>query len=300
MSQNSQAIDRSVLARPRRFRWKLLRATLASALLVVAILSVVTQQMVNAALFKPEAYDGGTLSTASAAVQEHRYATSLGKQTAHFIPARNGQAATRLIVVFPGSNGSALHLAPHLTACPDDATAFLLVDFPGYGKNVGRPSRANVRENSLAAFRSFKDSSKVSKNARICVVGYALGATQALAVANEERYEVSQVVLLAPFTNLSDVAKQQCALAPAALFAPFHYDHDFDNHAALRSLYQRNPRRRLFETEPRRHVNIVCGSHDSTRPMAEKLARVSTSIRLHHVDGAAHGAAELLIWELFQ
>lgn len=79
------------------------------------------------------------------------------------------------------------------------------VDYPGYGKSGGRPSRESVVSAGLAAF----DWAAAENPGRpLLVVGWSLGAAVATQVAAARPEAVAGLVTMSPWSRLSDVAAE--------------------------------------------------------------------------------------------
>jgi len=87
--------------------------------------------------------------------EEIPFTLPFGKQTAFYVPARNnGQLPARLWIAFCGNGSLALDWTTILAGYPNSSDAFLLVDYPGYGKCEGYASIASMRASSDAALNT--------------------------------------------------------------------------------------------------------------------------------------------------
>ena len=79
--------------------------------------------------------------------EEIFYTLPFGKQTAFYIPARNNeQLPSRLFgIAFSGNGSLPLDWTTILADYPNPNDAFLLLDYPGYGKCQGYASIASTR-----------------------------------------------------------------------------------------------------------------------------------------------------------
>ena len=197
---------------------------------------------------------------------ELKYVSPQGNQTAFYIPPRkpaDTQAVPeRLWVLFGGNGSLALHWGGIVTASRDDKAGFLLVEYPGYGNCAGSPNPLSLQQNAEGAFNALAAQLKTTTGileSDLNILGHSLGTAAALQFAVE--HPVKRLVLLAPFTSMADMAKEQFGSLVAPLLR-----HRYDNRARLADLYGRSPRP---------HVVIVHGSADEVIPqrMSRELAR---------------------------
>src|SRR5207253_1899230 len=115
--------------------------------------------------------------------EEISYTLPFGKQTAFYVPARNnGQLPARLWIAFCGNGSLALDWTTILAGYPNSNDAFLLVDYPGYGKCQGYASIASMRVSSDAALNTLAKRlgfSGEELESRLCTIGHSLGSAEA-------------------------------------------------------------------------------------------------------------------------
>src|SRR5882724_1082666 len=159
----------------------------------------------HAMIYHPRPYDSRYGVKLPSNGIEINYAVSAGKCSAFYIPSRE-VFPKRLWIAFCGNGSLALDwLANILVNYPVNGDAFLLVDYPGYGKNSGYATIDSTRATaegavSALACRLHADEAQP----RLCVIGHSLGCAAALDFAAHHR--VDQIVLAAPFTSLRDEA----------------------------------------------------------------------------------------------
>jgi pimeloyl-ACP methyl ester carboxylesterase len=148
----------------------------------------------------------------------------------------------RIWVAFCGNGSLALDWLPLTARNKAPGNAFLLVDYPGYGKSEGWPNVANTRaaaEGALVALAARLGMEPRALEPRLDTMGHSLGAAAALDFASDHP-QVRRIILLAPFTSLRE---------EAAIFIGSPLSHllraDYDNRAVLRGLAQRRPRPRV-------------------------------------------------------
>jgi hypothetical protein len=142
-------------------------------------------------IYHPRPYDPSYAQTLSANGEEISYILPFGKQTAFYIPARNnGQPPPRLWIAFCGNGSLALDWTTLLTSYPNSNDAFLLVDYPGYGKCQGYASIASMRASSDAALNTLAERLGLSGEeleSRLCTIGHSLGSAVAIDFAARRR-----------------------------------------------------------------------------------------------------------------
>lgn len=89
----------------------------------------------------------------------------------------------------------------------------LVVDYRGYGKSTGSPSRHGVVTDSLAMYKYLID--KGLKPEDISIYGMSIGGAIGLELAKRKR--VKGVVIQSSFTSLKDIAKDVYPLIPRVI-----------------------------------------------------------------------------------
>lgn len=96
-------------------------------------------------------------------------------------------------------------------------SAWLLVDYRGYGGSGGAPSEGALTSDALAWYDGFQ-----RENERVFAFGRSLGSGVAVYLASQRRVE--GVVLLTPFDSMVEVAKQHYPLLPVGLLLKHRFD----------------------------------------------------------------------------
>jgi pimeloyl-ACP methyl ester carboxylesterase len=214
-------------------------------------------------LYHPHPYRSNYPKLLSRGVSPLEFKSSAGRQTAFYFRPNDGAGLSdRIWVVFGGNGSLALDWLPLATRAQAPGNAFLLIDYPGYGRSEGRPTLANTRaaaEGALEALARWLRVEPRTLEPRLDAIGHSLGAAAALDFAMHHP-RMHRIILLAPFTSLRE---------EGAFFIGSTLSHllrvSYDNRAALRHLAQRQP-------PPR--VTIFHGLQDPLIPpeMGRKLA----------------------------
>lgn len=192
-----------------------------------------------ALLYHPHPYRANYQSLLAEGAVELPFETNAGKQTAfYFRPGAGEGLPDRIWIVFCGNGSLALDWVPIVAKERAPGLAFLLVDYPGYGKSEGWPTISRTRaaaDGAVVALakRLAVPTSELEK--RLNLLGHSLGAAVALDFARRHS-AVRRIILLAPFTSLR-------AEAATIIGAPLShlFRNGYDNQAALRQLAHHQP-----------------------------------------------------------
>jgi uncharacterized protein len=210
---------------------------------------------------------------------ELRFHTAAGKQVAFYLP--NGAAdrlPAQLWLAFCGNGSVALDWIWLLSQDKKPGDAFLLVDYPGYGKSEGYATIETTRaaaDRSVDSLASHLGMQESELESRLNVIGHSWGTAVALDFA--ARHPVQRVVLISVFTTL----REEAAMAVGGLLSHLLIE-NYDNRASLRQLSRRRP-------PPQ--VAIFHGTNDDIIPvrMGRELANnFPAMVTFHPVDGADH------------
>jgi uncharacterized protein len=225
-------------------------------------------------IYHPRPYSSNYARLAGFDGIEIPYQVKAGAQTAYFVPAKKGPPR-RLWVAFCGNGSLALDWMGLLQGYPRDDEAFLLVDYPGYGKNAGYATIAGTRESAEAALRALSIRVGFDEHAvSLAVLGHSLGAAAALDFA--AHHHVSRIVAISPFTTL----REEAARVVGGLLSRLVTD-NYDNRASLRAIFAENPNEQ---------VAMFHGIQDDVIPeqMGAALAREFPRIKFFPVAGGDH------------
>jgi uncharacterized protein len=229
----------------------------------------------HAMIYHPRPYDSRYGVKLPANGVEINYTVSAGKCSAFYIPSRE-VFPKRLWIAFCGNGSLALDwLANILVNYPVNGDAFLLVDYPGYGKNAGYAMIDSTRASADAAVRALEERLHMpEERLTVCTIGHSLGAAVALDFA--ARHQVERVVAIAPFTTLREEAARVVGWQLAQLLRE-----NYDNRENLARIARHNPKAR---------IGIFHGTADENIPveMGRELAREFPFVEFFAIDDANH------------
>jgi hypothetical protein len=220
--------------------------------------------MAHDLIYHPRDYPANYRHLLGAGTMELEFKSEAGRQTAFYVSPRGTQdLPDHLWVAFCGNGSLALDWLPLVTRDTNQGDGFLLVEYPGYGKNEGRPSMTHNRaaaDDALAALALKLGVPEANLEPRLNAIDHSLGAAAPLDFAR--RHPMQKIILLSPFTTLHDEA----AAFSGATFARLFPD-NYDNRAALLELSRKNPLPR---------VTVFHGLQDSmiSAKMGKELARL--------------------------
>jgi pimeloyl-ACP methyl ester carboxylesterase len=228
-------------------------------------------------IYYPARYEPNDFNALQAAGgQRLEYNTGQGRQVAYYVPSAASSATNgRIWVCFGGNAALALHWL-YFTRQWDPSFGYLLVDYPGYGECEGAPNPARIRANALAAVEALAQSVGTSTEAlrpRLGVLGQSIGGAAALMAA--EDLQARRVVLLSPFTTLTEMGKRVVGWPLCHLNL-----HRFNNRKQLARVCAQGAR-----------VTILHGTDDRVIPirMSRELAAAHPDcVTLHELPGLDH------------
>ncbi|MDZ4288526.1 MAG: alpha/beta fold hydrolase [Prosthecobacter sp.] len=230
-------------------------------------------------IYYPRAYHAGywkTLETQRG--QRIEYQTSQGAQVAFYVPPMNGDATPQKLWLCFGGNGAlALDWLMGLDQW-DPRFGYLLVDYPGYGDCQGKPTPGRIRASSLAAVRAVQAKLALSHEQlqpRLAVLGHSIGCAAALMAADD--LDVKSVVLISPFTTLTEMGRR-------VLGWPLCYLnlHTFDNRKQLRLVCAKGAKVTLFHGRADEIIPVT---------MSRELAAAHPdAVVLHEMQGQNHNS----------
>lgn len=242
----------------RRGVWLVVRV----CLLVVCGLCLLLLFFQDRLLYHPRAYPAGV--PLRPGVEAIRYPISAGPQVGWWKPPAAGN--TRWWLACAG-NASLARTWLDVLETPD---GLLLVDYPGFGENTGKPGPAAMREACLAAVAQLRILHPELASVH-GVLGHSLGAAAVLQVAADLKPQ--RIVIVAPFTRMLDMAQRVVGWPWCQLLLD-----RWDNRASLARIDAATP------------IDLWHGDADTLIPvsMARSLTAEFPAIRLHLVAGAGH------------
>ena len=151
-------------------------------------------------------------------VTEVQYRTDDGLDLSGWYAPSSACRAT--IVYFQGNAGHYGDRLPKVGFLLNEGYGVLLVGYRGYGGNAGRPSETGLYADGRAAIAWL--TAQVDPAERIVLYGESLGSGVASMMAAEN--DVSAVVLEAPFTSVTDVARTRFPIFPVDLLLRDRFD----------------------------------------------------------------------------
>jgi pimeloyl-ACP methyl ester carboxylesterase len=229
-------------------------------------------------IYFPVRYSAPQLEAArTIGVQKVAFRTSQGNQVAFYWRNKDSGVAPRNVWLLFGGNGDVgLAWMDLLRAFPDPDSAYLLIDYPGYGLCQGRPNPQTILESSERALQSLLETKGWESGARsLCVLGHSLGGAAALQFA--AKHAVRSVLVVSTFTTMDDMVRGQIRIPLGRLLR-----HRFDNVACLRAILSQ-------KAVP--EISIFHGEADEIIPpkMGRTLANLDPNrIKFFEIPGARH------------
>ena len=252
---------------------KIIPAIVRVCLLLLVALSILYFRQ-HSMVYHPRPYDQSYAYAFPANGVEINYTVATAKYCAYYIPA-TAPLPKRLWIAFCGNGSLALDWTTILREYWAKDDAFLLIDYPGYGKNGGYATIASTRASADAALKALNERLKLSEGQlTLCTIGHSLGAAVALDFATHHR--VQKVVLIAPFTTLREEAATMLGGWVARLLIE-----SYDNRANLAEAAKVNPAARIA---------IFHGARDQVIPvrMGRELAREFPFVEFFAIEDADH------------
>ncbi len=253
--------------RARKLAWTFLATLLTSYVLLCVVASISYPRM----LFPAPRLDlAPPLEDANARILELPQAD--GSHTAAiFFPPPEG---ARTVVVFHGNGETMFESVRVATELKRRGLGLLLVEYRGYGTTYGSPpTEAMLYEDGEAAI-AFLAREHVPAE-RVALWGWSLGSGIAAEMAR--RGHGTRLVLLAPFTSITDMGRRFAPFLPVSLLMRHHFD-TLSKAGAIKQ-----------------STVVVHGDADELVPfaMGEAVTKALPTARLVRVSGGHH--ADLLV-----
>jgi pimeloyl-ACP methyl ester carboxylesterase len=259
----------------RSFARKVIRAALGVCLLLLIAVSILYFRQ-HSMVYHPRPYDESYAYALPGDGVEIKYTVSGAKYSAYYLPGAT-TSPKRIWLAFCGNGSLALDWTSILRDYPWNGDAFLLVDYPGYGKNGGYATIASTRASTDAVLNALaKRLNRTEDQLKLCAIGHSLGAAVALDFG--ARHKVERIVLIAPFTTL----REEAATLVGGLISRLLLE-SYDNRANLTKTMKRNPNAQ---------VAIFHGTNDDDIPvrMGRELAREFPFVEFFAVENADHAS----------
>lgn len=254
-------------------RRKFLRWIAGTGLLLLVALSILYFRQ-HSMVYHPRRYDQSYADALPARGIEIDYTVAGAKYVAYYIPGKE-KVPTRLWLAFCGNGSLALDWTTILSNYPYNTDAFLLIDYPGYGKNAGYATIVSTRASSDAALQALMKRLQTDEDhLMLCVIGHSLGSAVALDFA--VHHHVQRIVLIAPFTTLREEAATMVG--------------GWISHLLIESYDNRANLSQIAKLSPIPKIAIFHGTGDEVIPvrMGRELAHDFPFIQFFGVKGANH------------
>jgi fermentation-respiration switch protein FrsA (DUF1100 family) len=228
-------------------------------------------------LYHPRPYDESYATALPRDGIELEFTTIAGKQVSFYLPRGNGQRLPKRIwIAFCGNGSLALDWAWLIAQDRQPGDAFLLIDYPGYGKSEGYATIATTRaaaDNAVTELATRLGVLDEEVESRLNLIGHSWGTAVALDFAMH--HPVERIVLVSVFTTL----REEAATMVGGMLSYLLIE-NYDNRAALRELMKQTP-------PPR--IDIFHGANDEVIPfrMGRELSEKSLA-KFHPIEGADH------------
>jgi pimeloyl-ACP methyl ester carboxylesterase len=256
-----------------KFARKTIRRVVGVCLLLFAALSILYFRQ-HSMIYHPRPYGESYIYALPGDGAEINYTVGAAKCSAYYLPGAK-PSPKRIWLAFCGNGSLALDWTTILRDYPWNGDAFLLIDYPGYGKNGGYATIASTRASAEAALKALAERLQADEDhLKLCAIGHSLGSAVALDFA--ARHDVERVVLIAPFTTLREEAATMVGGWIARLLIE-----SYDNRANLSEMLKRNANTQIA---------IFHGTDDQVIPvrMGRELAREFPSVEFFAIENADH------------
>jgi uncharacterized protein len=162
-------------------------------------------------IYFPPVFDRATADQLGASANLQRWNSPSGEPMGWKRPAPVQPAKGNVLLVH-GNAGAAVqcsHYADDIQATENFDVYF--AEYPGYGDHPGSPSERTLEGAADKAFQA------LAGNGPVYVVGESLGTGVACWLAGQHPDKIAGVILLAPYSTLTDVAQAHMPLLPVHL-----------------------------------------------------------------------------------
>jgi fermentation-respiration switch protein FrsA (DUF1100 family) len=132
--------------------------------------------------------------------------TSSGEVESWFLPPVGGGDGLAPAMIFFHGNGEVIDYWPSTFRDVQRlGMGVLLVEYPGYGRSAGKPSKSSISETALAAYDALASHAGIDPE-KIVVYGRSLGGAAACVLVGER--EVAALILQSTFTSTTWFSRQ--------------------------------------------------------------------------------------------
>lgn len=183
-------------------------AVIVGFYLVICIAMAVGQR---ALIYHPRVYDSDQVDRIARAANLERWTNSDGADIGFKRPAPTQPAAGSILITY-GNGGTATGCAHY----PDDIQKVAnmdvyILEYPGYEDRPGPPTEKNLFAAAANALEM------IPTNKPVYLVGESLGSGVASYLAGTFTNQVAGIVLLSPFTSVTDVGQHRYPFLPVSL-----------------------------------------------------------------------------------
>ena len=191
---------------------------LGSGLAAIAVLLAGVYALQRHLLYFPDTHRPDPTRLNLSSMREIEIVTADGlRLLAWYVPA---QADRRVIVYFHGNGGNIANRGDRLRHFADGRFGVLLLEYRGYGGNLGSPTEDGLFADARAAL-DFLNSQGVGAD-RIVLYGESLGSGVAVRMASEQ--PVALLLLEAPYASIAAVARWHYPFLPVDLILKDRFD----------------------------------------------------------------------------
>ena len=132
-----------------------------------------------------------------------------------------GEKTLPILIYFHGNSFNIGDRAYRMKRYIDKNWSIILVSWRGFGGNKGQPTESNLYKDGKAVIRWVIENTNYKKD-QIVIYGESLGSGVAVELATKHNF--LSVVLEAPFTSISDIAKKRYKIYPTKYLVKDKFD----------------------------------------------------------------------------
>lgn len=136
----------------------------------------------------------------------------------------NLQPSKGTVIFFHGNSGNAWKYLAYHQQFNAMGYRMVLAEYPGFGWRSGQPNEQQIVNEGVALYEHWRRSTP--QDQPVMLVGKSLGTGVATQVAARASMPPSKVVLLTPFTSITEVASQKYWMLPVAWLLKDHFASD--------------------------------------------------------------------------